>query len=75
MNGKFIVELTHSQQMALIDLISAALRCTCESRLEEFVDCSVSPTVVTTPGQLLRLVSDARPARENGGPSLRATGS
>jgi hypothetical protein len=46
--------------MALIDLIAHSLRCGCDSRIDEFIDCSQSPTVVTTPGQLLRLVSDAR---------------
>jgi hypothetical protein len=61
MNGKFVVELTHSQQMALIDLISGSLRCACDCRVEEFVDASQHPAVVTTPAQLLRLVSDAKP--------------
>lgn len=62
MNGKFVVELTRSQQMALIDLISAALGCGCDCRVAEFVDCSEHPAVVTTPGQLLRLVAGAKPA-------------
>jgi hypothetical protein len=61
-NGKLVLELTHSQQMALIDLISGSLRCACDGRVEEFVDCSQHPSVVTTPGQLLRLVSEAKPA-------------
>jgi hypothetical protein len=60
-NGKFVLELTHSQQMALIDLISGSLRCRCDGRVEEYVDCSQQPSVVTTPGQLLRLVSEAKP--------------
>jgi hypothetical protein len=60
MAGKYHVKLSRSQQMALIDLISSTLRCRCDSRLEQFVDCSTSPTTVTTPGELLRLVSGAK---------------
>ena len=68
---KYLVELTPSQRMALIDLITETLRCTCEAKVEEFVDCSVTPAIVTTPGQLLRLVSDAKAAGL--GPTQAAT--
>lgn len=54
---KYIVVLTRSQQMALIDLIAHSLRCRCDSRIEEYIDAATD--TVTTPGELLRLVSDA----------------
>lgn len=57
---KYTLELTRSQHMALIDLIAHTLRCRCDSRIEEFVDVSQSPTVTTTPGELLRVVSEAK---------------
>lgn len=60
MTGKFQLELTHSQHMALLDLITAAIRCNCDARIEELVNCSTSPETITTPGELLRIVSDAR---------------
>jgi hypothetical protein len=60
MIGKYELQLSRSQQMALLDLIASAIRCRCDSRVEEFVNVSESPPVVTTPGELLRLVSDAR---------------
>jgi hypothetical protein len=60
MAGKFQLELSHSQHMALLDLIAAALRCGCDARVDEFVNCSTAPATVTTPGELLRIVSDAR---------------
>jgi hypothetical protein len=63
---RYIVALTRSQQMALIDLIAHSLRCRCDSRIEEFIDASTSPTVRTSPGELLRLVSEA-PAFADGG--------
>jgi hypothetical protein len=52
--GLFLVELTRSQQMALIDAIAEFIR---ESTTESFIDCSTNPETVTTPGELLRLVS------------------
>jgi hypothetical protein len=55
--GKFHLELTRSQQMALIDVIAEFIR---ESTTESFTDCSTNPSTVTTPGELLRLVSDAK---------------
>lgn len=69
---KAIIEMTRSQHMALIELISSNLRCRCDARLEEFVDASLRPAVRTTPGELLRLVSDAKLFADGGlvpGPS------
>lgn len=57
MSGKFIVALTRSQQMALLDLISEFIG---GPGTREFVDCSSSPAVVTTPGQLITLVHSAQ---------------
>jgi len=56
---KYFVELTRSQHMALIDLIAHSLQCRCDQRVEEFIDDTVSPAVRTSPGELLRAVSDA----------------
>jgi hypothetical protein len=60
---KFVLELTRSQQMALIDLIAETLTCHTGHHAEQFVNCSENPEVTTTPGELLRLVSDAKPVR------------
>lgn len=68
-NGKMVVELTRSQHMALLDLIAGALRCRCDSRIVEYVDCSTQPRVITTPGQLLRLVSEAKAVPVQGVPA------
>jgi hypothetical protein len=57
MSGKYAVFLTRSQLMALIDLIAHSIRCRCDSRIEQYID--ASNDVVTTPGELLRLISDA----------------
>lgn len=57
---KYTVELSRSQHMALIDLIAHFLRCSCDQRIEEFVDCSSARDTVTTPGELLRIVADAK---------------
>lgn len=54
---KYVVVLTRSQQMALIDLIAQSLRCRCDSRIEQYLDAATG--TVTTPGELLRLVSDS----------------
>ena len=58
--GKYELQLSRSQHMALLDLNASSLRCRCDARIEQFVNVSESPEVVTTPGELLRLVSDAR---------------
>lgn len=60
MSGKYELQLSRSQQMALIDLIAHMLRCRCEQRTEEFIDCSEHRPIRTTPGELLRVVSDAK---------------
>jgi hypothetical protein len=56
--GKFLLELTRSQQMALLDMIMEHLRCAAATGV--FVNCSESPAVETTPGDLLTLVTEAR---------------
>jgi len=53
--GKFHIELTQSQRMALLDLIAEHLRR--PDATEQFIDCSTSN--VTTPGDLLLVVTDA----------------
>lgn len=58
---KYLVELTRSQQMALIDLIAHSMRCSCDNAIDEYLDMSSSPVVRTTPGELLRHISDAQP--------------
>jgi hypothetical protein len=60
MAGKFIVELTRAQHMALLNVITQATRCTCANRVDEYVDCASTRHTVTTPGELLRLVSEAK---------------
>lgn len=56
--GKFHLELTPSQRMALVDLIGEMLRCT-YPHTEEFVDCSGPTEISTTPGDLL-IVTNAQ---------------
>lgn len=56
--GVFLVLLTHSERIALIDLI-------CEFLLDPnttkaFVDCSTPRAKATTPGDLLRILDRAR---------------
>lgn len=58
-SGRFILELTHSQHMALLDVIMAHLRNPNEP--QNFINCSTpEPCEETSTGDLLRLVSDAR---------------
>jgi hypothetical protein len=57
MTAKIILELTRSQHMALVDAMTEFVR---YSDTESFIDCSTNPETVTTPGELLRLVSEAR---------------
>lgn len=63
---KYLVELTRSQQMALIDLIAHSMRCSCDARIEEYIDMSRSPATRTTPGELLRHISDAKAFADGG---------
>lgn len=53
--GKFQIELSNSQLVALIDLVAVAIRCRCDARIEQ----SSTPEA-TTPGELLRIISGAR---------------
>jgi hypothetical protein len=59
MRGAFILALTKSQRMALLDLISEHLRCPKENQTEEFIDCSTEPPTRTTAGDILRLISSS----------------
>jgi len=59
---KYHIELTRSQQMALIDLIAHFIHCSCDQRIVQFIDCSTD--AVTTPGELLRLVSESEARTE-----------
>jgi Family of unknown function (DUF6166) len=56
--GKYHLQMTRSQQMALIDLIGEVLICSCP-HVDRFIDCSSDPAISTTPGDLLRLISEA----------------
>jgi hypothetical protein len=56
-SGKFQLEITRSQQMALLDLIMEHLGR--KDSTEVFINCSESPEVETTPGELLALISKA----------------
>jgi hypothetical protein len=55
----YTIQLTRSQQLALIDLIAHSIRCRCDQRIEEYIDGTVSPAVRTTPGELLRIISES----------------
>jgi hypothetical protein len=57
-SGKFIVELTISQRMAMTDALVEHIRC--PNSTERFVDCSEDPAVETTISDLLRLLTDAK---------------
>jgi hypothetical protein len=57
MSGRWIVALTNSQKMALIDVLCEQMRST--SATEVFIDCSEHPAIETTIGDLLRLVTEA----------------
>lgn len=59
MSGTYMLALSRSQQLALIDLIAHSIRCRCDSRIEEYIDATINPAIRTSPGQLLRLVSEA----------------
>ena len=48
------IELTHSQWMALTALVAQHLQC--QEKLDEYVDCSEDPEVVTRPEELLTLL-------------------
>jgi hypothetical protein len=54
--GKFHLELTPSQRMAVLDLIAEHLRR--PDAIEQFIDCSNDN--VTTPGDLLQMVTNAQ---------------
>jgi hypothetical protein len=56
--GKFTLELTPSQKMALTDALVEHIRC--HGSTEVFVNCSESPAVETSIGELIRIVTDAR---------------
>ncbi len=51
---KHTIELTHSQWMALTALVAQHLQC--QEKLDEYVDCSHEPEVVTRPEELLALL-------------------
>lgn len=51
---KHTVDLTHSQWMALTALVAQHLQC--QEKLDEYVDCSQEPEVVTRPEELLALL-------------------
>ena len=57
-NGKYHLELTISQRMALLTMIGEVLACTCP-HAEEFIDCSSATETKTTPGDHLKLVMEA----------------
>jgi hypothetical protein len=58
MTGKFTIELTMSQKMALTDALVEHIRC--PNSTEVFVNCSEQPPIETSIGELIRLVTDAR---------------
>jgi hypothetical protein len=58
MTGKFTLELTLSEKMALTDALVEHIRC--PNSTEVFVNCSEAPPVETTIGELIRLVTDAK---------------
>ncbi len=58
MTGKFTMELTMSQKMALTDALVEHIRC--PNSTEVFVDCSQEPAIETSIGELIRLVTDAK---------------
>ena len=63
----FIVKLSLSQRMALVDLIAENLRCHDKAiHSEQYLDMSTDPATVTTPGSLLRLLNDAKWKDEHG---------
>ena len=51
---KHTIELTHSQWMALTALVAQHLQC--QEKLDEYMDCSQEPEVVTRPEELLALL-------------------
>lgn len=53
---KFKLEITRSQQMALIDVIAAYMR---SDEPQQFINCSESPAVTTHTDQLLLLIQNA----------------
>ena len=58
MNGKFAIELTMSQKMALTDALVEHIRC--PGSTEVFVNCSEEPAIETTIGELIRVVTEAK---------------
>lgn len=56
--GKFTIELTMSQKMALTDALVEHIRC--PNSTEVFVNCSETPPIETSIGELIRLVTDAK---------------
>jgi hypothetical protein len=59
-----VIRATRSQQMALIELIHEHMR---RGGTELFQDCSTRPATSTTPGELLRLVSNGHEVDLPGG--------
>lgn len=53
-----VIRLTRSQQMALIDVLINSL--TRADGITSIEDCSTNPPTVTTVGNLLQLVAEAR---------------
>ena len=72
MSGKFVVELTMSQKMALTDALVEHIRC--PNSTEVFINCSQEPIGETTMGELVRLVTDAKyiPATPDEIPATKA---
>jgi hypothetical protein len=55
---KHVLELNHSQWMALTALIAQHQQC--NERVEEYIDCSTPEETVTRPEELLALVMDSK---------------
>jgi hypothetical protein len=56
--GKYILELTQSQKMALTDALIEHVRC--PNSTEVFINMSEQPPVETSMGELIRLITDAK---------------
>jgi hypothetical protein len=57
-SGKFVLELTPSQKMALTDALLEHIGY--KGSTEVFVNCSEEPAVETSIGELIRIITDAR---------------
>jgi len=58
LKGKFLIELTLSQKMALTEALVEHLQCPTSSQV--FIDCSSDPAVETRMTDLIRVVTEAR---------------